>query len=149
MPRGWMGSQRTALVYRPTPVNTMFDFPTVTLKSGLVVANFSSPHPFTFTDGSVLAACSSEHARALMLTPIEIERPSPCGRFTDIELTFEMSPDVLRALVAVNRLDSVDVVLVPLPVMKAMSPGTCPKARTVRVADRVAKVIHHDRFCVA
>ena len=38
-----------------------------TLKNGLRVANFSSPHPFTFTDGTIIPAVEDEKARNLML----------------------------------------------------------------------------------
>ena len=38
--------------------------PTAILSNGVGVANFSSPHPFNFTDGTVLDRCDSERVAA-------------------------------------------------------------------------------------
>ena len=45
----------------------------ITLSNGKKVANFSSPHPFTFTDGSVIPAVSNEESERLKVTFIETE----------------------------------------------------------------------------
>ncbi len=71
--------------------------PMVELSNGLVVANFSSPHSFTFTTGEVLGACAGERAKALMLESEEIETTRAVGlkhQWTDIELKFSMSAAV-------------------------------------------------------
>lgn len=130
--------------------------PHVTLKNGLKVANFSSPHPFTFEDGTVLEACSPERARALMLIAEEIEMEQE--GWTDIALSFKLSPEVKGALMVASRLDYLDIVLVPLPVRKAIDEAVELDGfgailrndifRTIRVKDRVTKEIYCDRFCV-
>ncbi len=45
--------------------------------------------------------------------------------------------------------EDIDVVLVPFPVMTALKDAgiSIGKARVIRVADRVTKMIHIDRFC--
>lgn len=141
------------------------DMPIVVLASGLRVANFSSPHHFTFVTGEVLAACSPERAKALMLESGEVETKRK--GWVDIALAFRMSESVLDALRAVQlliELGAVDVLIVPLPVKRAMDEWLAERARndealdilvevqhharTCRVADRVTKTIYGDRFCL-
>lgn len=132
--------------------------PTTTLSNGIRVANFSSAHAFRFDDGSELPACDSERCKALMLRQVEKTTDHPMG-WTDISLSFEMSEVVRRELDRINNDPDIDIVLVPLPVLllvreqrKMYDEGLCPngwqKCRGVRMADRVTKVAHHDRFCV-
>jgi hypothetical protein len=127
--------------------------PIITLKSGLRVANFSSPHAFRFTDGSELPACSPERAMLGKLDTVEIEAPR--GLWTDIDLEFKMSDECAEMLEAAKTLwrnGEVDVVIVPFPVLNAYKktapthPETHP-FRTIRSADRMTKVNHSDRFC--
>lgn len=132
-------------------------FPVVTLSNGVRVANFSSPHPFSFDDGSVLPACSAERSAALSLSTEEVVEKSACGRWNDIRLRFMMSESVFRELKEMSSNESVDIILVPFPVMEAIkvcnstsrrSNSFLNKARVVRVADRVTKAACHDKFCV-
>ena len=112
-----------------------------------MIANFSSPHEFTFDDGTVLPACSKDHSRRMMLDAIENEDYN--GVWTDIKLTFGMSPEVRAHLTLLEKDDLIDIILVPLPVFQLIAAeGDIGKARVCRVADRVTKVIHHDRFCI-
>jgi len=135
--------------------DTVEHVPVVTLTNGVRVANFSSPHLFTFTDGVKLPACSKERALHLMLESHERESPGIKGTI-DLELTFEMSLAVEEALVALNAREDVDIIIVPFPVMTALKEKplkgvplrqTIGKCRVCRTADRVTKTIHHDRFC--
>ena len=118
----------------------------ITLTNGLKVMNFSSPHPFTFTDGSVLPAVDADTARALMLDAVEVEHKT--GQWTDVELVFKLNAAVSAAINKAQASD-VDVVLVPLPVLSAVKTAGLPigKLRVCRVADRVTKTICVDRFC--
>lgn len=135
----------------------MQESPRVTLSNGLVIANFSSPHPFAFTTGEVLPACNAERARLLMLESEEISIPNP-GGWTDIDLRFSMSNGVLVELEHTCGRGDVDVVLVPFPVLQCIReiahasndgwPLVSKKARTIRNADRVTKTIYPDRFCL-
>jgi len=135
------------------PINHM---PTVRLENGLLVANFSSPHEFLFTDGSKLPACSSERARDLMLIADEkvsvtsvVVKGGRTVEVQNIDLEFRLSPKVEEALLKANQGDA-DIILVPFPVMRALKDerigiGRC---RVIRVADRVTKEIFTDKFCV-
>ena len=131
--------------------------PIVTLTTGLRVANFSSPHSFRFTDGSELGACSADRANLGKLNSVEVETDR--GLWVDIDLEFKMSPEcdeMLRAAWDRWTSGAVDVVIVPFPVLNALKADDdwCvdddPKEhpfRTIRSADRVTKLNHHNRFC--
>jgi hypothetical protein len=124
--------------------------PVVTLTNGVKVANFSSPHPFTFTDGTVLPACSAERAQATKLEAVEQESPHPtCKGVVDIQLDWKITSYIFKELGKLDLREDVDVILVPFPVMTALKNAGIPigKARVIRVADRVTKEIHIDRFC--
>ena len=85
----------------------------ITLSNGKKVANFSSPHPFTFTDGSVIPAVSKEESERLKVTFIENEHSDESG---DMSLRFELSRDVMfemRYWVAMYNVGYVDVVFCP------------------------------------
>lgn len=118
----------------------------ITLKNGLRVMNFSSPHPFTFTDGSILAAVDADTARNLMLDAVEIEHSN--GKWVDVELVFKLN-DAVNAAINAAQASDIDIVLVPLPVLSAVKAAGLPigKLRVCRVADRVNKTIWVDRFC--
>lgn len=122
--------------------------PAVRLSNGLRVANFSSPHPFNFVDGTVLPACKEDRCRRLSAETREVETRNPAG-FTDIQLSFELTDEVVAELQALDNDPVIDVVLAPLPIVQAArQSGVGVKARTVRMADRVTKQAHIDRFCL-
>lgn len=120
--------------------------PIVTLKSGLTVLNFSSPHSFTFDDGSVLEACSPEVANSLMLGATEIERH--LDKWTDIQLSFNLTTNVKEELLICR--DLADIVLVPFPVLEAWKETYCTveNFRVCRMVDRVKKIISSRVFCI-
>lgn len=126
----------------------MMSAPKCHLVSGLVVANFSSPHPFTFTDGRVLGGCDAERSAALSLEQREVEHAQ--NGWIDVKLTFEMSPAVSDELNQLNADPSIDIVLVPFPVMGAIKAAGLPigKFRVCRTADRQTKVVFADKFCI-
>ena len=74
----------------------------VTLKNGLEVWNFSSPHEFKFDDGSVLPAVPAEAAKELQLERVEELVPYARGlRIREVELvkvTYRLSSPVIEAL---------------------------------------------------
>ena len=136
----------------------MNKMPTATLASGVKVANFSSPHEFRFTDGTELASCTPARTMAGSLRAVEIETEREL--WTDLSLSFELNKQVTELLVQALLAwtdGKVDLVLCPLPVMKSLEAvdwtlngvrfDTHP-FRSVRMADRINKVIFHDRFCL-
>ena len=129
----------------------------ITLKNGLRVANFSSPHPFTFTDGTVLPAVSDELAKATMLGTEETLVPQRNARFRTISLEWSMTErvrDEIDYWFTFFAMKKVDVVIVPLPVLLAMKKTWLEKDlvkspfRAIRVADRITKTIHDKLFCI-
>ena len=117
----------------------------------LVIANFSSPHAFTFVGGAVLPACSPERATILQMEARETESPNP-GGWVDVAMEYAMSEAVeggLAEAVLQAIEDHIDVILVPLPVLLALRGREFPVAfRGVRVADRLTKEAYADKFCV-
>lgn len=121
--------------------------PVVTLSNGITVANFSSPHPFTFDDGSVLEACTAERANQYSLKRVEQEINN--GRWSDISIRFELTEEVSNGLLQLEKDNSVDVVLVPFPILEAIrSLNTYTKCRTILTVDRVTKVVSSTKFCI-
>ena len=135
----------------------MIDATIGTLSNGIRVANFSSPHPFNFIDGTVIERCDAARVAGLALdTDKSVETPSPCGRWQDVRIVWDMPQAVEEALDVLQEDPDVDIVLVPLPVMTAIKAVRerpdggllWSKARVVRVASRETKAIHIDKFCV-
>jgi hypothetical protein len=121
----------------------------VMLSNGKNVANFSSPHPFTFEDGTVLPARSNEEAQKLKVNFIEHKDPDAIeGYSVDMQLTFELSNAVREQMKQWELIwleGHVDVVFCPLPMIKALraidydvkaSPFRC-----IRMMDRVKKTL--------
>lgn len=119
----------------------------ITLNSGLVVGNFSSPHQFIFDSGEVLPGVSPEVSRERMVESHEEETLNEKG-WTDISLRFSLNEEVESLLLEAQ--EEVDVLLVSLPTLTAWKSAghEVGKLRTVRVKDRATKVVYSDKFCV-
>jgi len=142
--------------------------PVVTLKNGLRVANFSSPHSFTFSDGTILPACPPDTVEAGKLIAEEKEKVSVINNieFTDVDLEFRLSESCKIMLRFLTLRKDVDIILVPLPVLECIKKlkvgweaedinynnrfqrDCLARCRVVRVKDRQTKVIYSDRFCI-
>jgi len=116
----------------------------ITLSNGKRVANFSSPHAFTFTDGTILPAVPDNKAEHLKVTFIE-EELNDKG---DIGLSFELSQDVLTEIniwLDIFNRGLVDVVFCPLPMIVAMKEQEFDilntPFRAIRIEDRLKKLI--------
>lgn len=123
----------------------------VTLSNGKKVANFSSPHPFTFEDGTILPAVSNDEAERLKVTFIEEE----INERGDIELTFSLAHQVIMEMRLWTGLwldGHVDVVFVPLPMLQAMKSLeisiTESPFRAIRLEDRIKKLVSISKQCV-
>lgn len=126
--------------------------PTATLSNNVRVANFSSPHPFNFVDGSTLEPCSKEQVQEGTLIKRELDAPFPnLQGVTAVTPQFEVSDLVLSVLDALQADPEVDVVIVPFPVAECLRAVNLlekySKCATVSVADRNTKAAHIDRFC--
>lgn len=152
--------------------------PTRTLENLLTVGNFSSPHQFRFEDGSILDACHPDRVKASSLLAKEDEYTEPIHgvEVTHVDLSFLLTKEVADMLIETAKewkAGLVDIVLVPLPVLRAFQaegervdrlhcsellnrlPDGCHPDdymshpfRTVRVKDRQTKTLFVDRFCV-
>ena len=125
----------------------------ITLTNGKRVANFSSPHEFKFTDGSILPAVTPEEAEQYKVIFIEtIDENNG-----DILLEFKLSDDIIKRMLLfmdMHTNDDVDVVIVPLPMLQALkdaAPFHEVKAspfRAVRIEDRINKLVSIDKQCI-
>jgi hypothetical protein len=124
----------------------------ITLSNGKRVANFSSPHPFAFEDGSVLNAVSNSESERLKVTFLEEELEDG-----DIKLSFSLSNDVRSEMVGwkisyVNLL--VDVVFCPLPMVVAIKEEfgeewlIASPFRSIRIEDRIKKLVSIHKQCI-
>lgn len=132
-----------------------------TLSNGLKVANFSSPHPFTFTDGTIIPAVENELSRKLMLNVSEQpydQKINDTLTIQNVVIKFDLSKNVLEEMFEWQDLYNkglVDIVLLPLPVFnlikgQQVNPHAIMRTpfRVIRVADRITKTIHIDKFCI-
>jgi len=135
--------------------------PVITLDNGLTIANFSSPHPFKFTTGEVLPACDDKWVKKMSLGIEEKVVKSAYGlslgrrkdnpvQISDIRISTYMIQTLVDAIDKLNEDDNIDIVLIPLMLMKALKDGGWPhkKCRCIRVADRITKEIYPDKFCI-
>ena len=137
--------------------------PVITLDNGLTIANWSSPHPFTFTTGEVLPACDPDRAKGMSLKIEETKVPysnmpdALNGKANDVKVLWNdirmkvSIPNVVRTdLMKLQQDESIDIILVPFMLLSAMSEAGLNrgKCRVIRVADRVTKEIHPDKFCI-
>jgi hypothetical protein len=138
----------------------MTEMPIATLKSGLRVGNFSSPHAFSFNDGTVLPACAPERvdAGSLEFKSSEVVR----GLWTDLSIHApELTPSATQLVAEAYALwktmtPDTFIVIVPRSVLEAIklqtwtfdpTDGATHPFRTGKLADRKAKINHSDRFC--
>ena len=90
----------------------------ITLSNGKKVANFSSPHSFTFTDGSVIPAVDAEESVRLKVTFNE-----DIDENGDVMLDFTLSDAVIEEMKYWMKLwenKEVDVVFCCLPMITAI-----------------------------
>lgn len=125
----------------------------VTLRNGLVVGNFSSPHPFRFDTGEVLDGVPADESRSLSIDRTENVVIGNDSRYTNMRIGFRMDQAVYNRLVDLEEDPSVDIVIVPLPVKTALEEGGCwkgisGKLRTCVLSDRVEKIISSTKFGV-
>jgi hypothetical protein len=124
----------------------------VTLSNGKRVANFSSPHPFEFEDGSILNAVNNSESERLKVTFIEEELSSG-----DIKLSFELSNDIrvqMDKFMDEFFLDNLDIVFCPLPMITAIKEEFGEDVlksmpfRSIRVEDRIKKLVSIHKQCI-
>jgi hypothetical protein len=126
----------------------------VTLSNGKRVANFSSPHSFTFEDGSILPAHSEELSEKLKINFVETHL-----RDGDILLHFTLTKDVENAMFKYQELYNegiVDIVFCPLPMITAIKDNSAygldylldSPFRSIRQEDRIKKLVSIHKQCL-
>ena len=124
----------------------------ITLSNDKRVANFSSPHPFTFEDGSILKAVDNSESERLKIIFIEEELEGG-----DIKLSFKLSDDVKREMIKYYDLwfnNELEVAFCPLPMIVAIKEEMGENYlinspfRSIRVEDRINKVISINKQCI-
>lgn len=137
--------------YNPDTTSGL-DIPVVRLSNGILVANFSSPHSFSFTDGTILPSCSTERSKLLALSQqqIEIETVQDNLTFTDITFVWQMSKVVRDELLRLSKLDGFNILVIPFPVMTSLKEIGLPigRCRCVCKVERRSQVNHIDRFYI-
>jgi hypothetical protein len=129
---------------------------TVTLKNGLVIGNFSSPHSFTFDTGEVLDRCDKEWSSEHSMVKNSHKTLSRCGRYYNSRVSFAIKNETVMALV--EALESVDIMIVPFPMLKALDEldnlegwfdlRNVGKCRTCFLTDRETKTVSSSIFCM-
>jgi hypothetical protein len=144
-------------------LGTLIAAPVINLSNGLRVANFSSPHPFNFVDGSVLPACDEERSKVLSMDrkDVETEWAGPLhgvkGGIVAVKPVFVLTYVVMRTLVDLQESWDVDLIMVPFPLLQALRDNghldaakdgwpAFTKVGTVIMADRITKAAAIDKF---
>jgi hypothetical protein len=126
----------------------------LTLSNGKRVANFSSPHDFTYEDGSILPAVSATVSEHLKVMFNEYELTGG-----DVMLNFTLTPQIeeeMQRYSDMHNRDEVDVVICPLPMITAIKEhskyGTgfliLSPFRSIRIEDRIKKLVSIHKQCI-
>ena len=138
-------------------IKTLSDAPALTLSNGLRVANFSSPHPFNFVDGSVLPAVDVERCSALSMgreKDVVVPWPNALhavnAEIVAVTPVFTLTPAVEAALEELQESWDVDIVMVPFPLLQLLRDQNLlarfNKCATVIMEDRVTKAASITKF---
>ena len=119
------------------------------------VGNFSSPHDFKFTGGTILPAVHNEEAERLKVTFVESLHENELYNI-DVTLSFKISQEILDEMEHWMRLwrsSRVDVVLCPLPMLQGLKESgydiVNSPFRAVRIEDRINKLVSITKQCLA
>jgi|TARA_Y100000310_G_scaffold266211_1_gene277634 hypothetical protein len=146
-----------------TIIKNNLRFKTVRLSNHLIVGNFSSPHSFTFEDGSVLDAVNDYDSERLKVnfneTIVEsFKHKFGVEHYKTVSLDFTLSQEVIEEMDIWLKMwehNDVDVVLCALPMIQALHKiddglGTIFDGpfRAVRLKDRIKKLASIDTFSI-
>lgn len=145
----------------------------VRLSNGLLVGNFSSPHDFTFDDGTVLPRVSDYDSMRLKVNFNEtvvddkiVRQGNESSYISTVSLDFTLSQEVeweMENWIKMWKHNDVDIVLCPLPMIQALQQTSddlrlvivkfCKSLldspfRAVRMKDRIKKTASINTFCI-
>ena len=99
------------------------EFPCITLKNGIRVANFSSAHGYSFVTEEYLPSCTKEVADKYKMADKHLEKTCLSQNtgvaWQDMHLVYSITDEIKEALndIATAENGFVDVILVPYPVI--------------------------------
>ena len=150
-----------------TIIKNNLRFKTVRLSNQLIVGNFSSPHSFTFEDGSVLDAVNdydSERLKVIFNETNVDEKSEKIGHkiikeHKTVSLDFSLTADVVEEMELWKKIwkhNDVDIVLCALPMIQALQKNIVnddyhildSPFRAVRLKDRIKKLASIDTFSI-
>jgi hypothetical protein len=131
----------------------------VRLSNQLIVGNFSSPHDFTFEDGTILPKVSDYDSIRLKVNFNEtVVDDNLAKKYKTIMLDFTLSDEVIREMNVWHKMwqhNDVDIVLCPLPMIQALQQTDDDLKslldspfRAVRMKDRIKKLSSIDTFTI-
>ena len=130
------------------------EFTVLTLSNGKRVGNFSSPHEFKFTDGSILPAVSDERGRELSMVKYEVDYGNG-----DMLLAFYFTPIIeeeMEIWESLKEKNEVDIVFCPLPMFTKIRERLNNLRKSVRdvpfrvvyIEDRIEKKVSITKQCI-
>jgi hypothetical protein len=138
-------------------IKNEYHFPTmpvVELKNGLRVANFNSPHGFSFEDGNQLSSCCKKRCSVLLEA---LDEYIDNGKFIDVKKGWAMGFDLAAMIQQANQQaeeDGIDVIIAPLPVLQAAKKSAdffeldLSRFRTGYLVNRYDKIHSITKFCI-
>lgn len=138
-------------------MSLIYSMPVTTLKNGLVVGNFSSPHDFNFDTGEILKACDPERSERLKVDFIpNISIQNIRGiEIKNNSLTFGLTPELKEEVVKIlMSRNNPDIILIPLPMIQAIKKDmpdlniSETPFRGVKMKSRTEKLTLSQEFCI-
>ena len=133
-------------------------FKVIRLSNQLIVGNFSSPHSFTFEDGTVLDAVSDYDSERLKVNFNEtVVQTRNILHYKTVSLDFTLSAEVLNEMYIWDKMykhNDVDIVLCPLAMIQSLKEIQQVNEilkrpfRAVRMKDRIEKLASIDTFSI-
>ena len=133
-------------------------FKVIRLSNQLIVGNFSSPHSFTFEDGTVLDAVSDYDSERLKVNFNEtVVQTRNILHYKTVSLDFTLSAEVLNEMYIWDKMykhNDVDIVLCPLAMIQGLKEIQQVNEilkrpfRAVRMKDRIEKLASIDTFSI-
>ena len=138
----------------------------VRLSNQLLVGNFSSPHDFTFDDGTILSKVSDYDSMRLKVNFNEtvvddkiVRHHENSQYISTVTLDFTLSEEVkweMEVWMKMYQHNDVDIVLCPLPMIQALYKDEYDRGaklletpfRAVRMKDRILKTVSCNTFTI-
>ena len=144
-------------------MSQIYSMPVTTLKNGLIVGNFSSPHEFNFNTGEKLTACDPERSERLkvdFISNISIQNIRGI-EIKNNSLSFGLSAELKREITIILENNFMggerynpDIILIPLPMIQAIKKDiqeldiSKTPFRGIKMKSRTEKLTLSQEFCI-